>query len=136
MKVYLAIILASLVGLALGGITGSSLALPTRSVYVVTELDEITDSAAYDELKKSMGPSAVIEAQMADGRYLVRTEDIAALDGVAPKAIVIIAFGNEAKAKAYYDNIKDVRAIRMKAAKSRSFIIGVCSDRGTLASNC
>jgi uncharacterized protein (DUF1330 family) len=136
MKFYPAIILASFVGLALGGIAGSGLALPTRSVYVVTELDQIIDPAAYDELKKSMGQSAGMEAQMADGRYLVRTEDIAPLDGVAPKAISIISFNNEAKAKEYYENIKDLRAIRMKAAKSRSFIIGVCADRGRLASNC
>jgi uncharacterized protein (DUF1330 family) len=136
MKMYWAMSLASTVGLALGGIAGSSLALPTRSVYVVTELEQITDPAAYDQLKKTMGPSAVVETQMADGRYLVRTEDIAALDGAAPKAISIISFNNEAKAKEYYENTKDVRGIRMKAANSRSFIIRVCSDRGRWVSNC
>ncbi len=136
MKVRWAIIIAIGVGLGLGGVAGFSLAAPSKSAYLLIELDQITDAATFDALKHSMSMQAAVEAQMANGRYLARTEDIAALDGIPPKAVVIIAFDSEAKAKAYYENIKQITAMRVKAAKSRSFIVGVCSERGRLSTGC
>ena len=76
------------------------------------------------------------EAQFEDGRYLARTENVTGLDGTAPKAIIIIAFDNEAKAKAYYDSSKEITAMRMKATKSRAFIVSVCTEGGKLLPNC
>ncbi len=134
MKVYWMIVLAAAVGLGMGLIGGFGLAAPVRTALVVIELDQITDMAAYESLKKSMSMQAVVEAQFEDGRYLARSEDITALDGDAPKGIVIISFDTAAKAKAYYENTKEITAMRMKAAKSRAFIAGVCLDRGKLAS--
>ncbi len=133
MKVRWAITLATAIGLGLAVIGGFSLAAPTRSVYVVIEFDKITDAATYDALKKSMAPQAVVETQLADGRYLARTENVIPLDGTPPKAIVIIAFDSEAKAKAFYENTKEITAMRMKAAESRSFIVRLCSERGNLS---
>ena len=124
------------IGLGLAAFWGVSLAAPAQSVYVVIELDQITDADAFDVLKKSMGPRAVIETQYADGRYLARSEDITALDGDSPKAIVIIAFDNQAKAKAFYENTKEITAMRMKAAKSRAFVVTVCTERGSLLGGC
>ena len=135
MKILYATTLALAIGLGLGVIATRGLAAPTRSVYVVVELDEITNADQYEALKK-MGPKAAVETQFADGRYLARTENVTALDGTAPKAIAIIAFDNDAKAKAYYQNSKEITAMRMKAAKSRSFIVEVCLDRGLLVPNC
>jgi uncharacterized protein (DUF1330 family) len=123
-----------MVGIALGGLTTFTLAGPTRSVYVVTEVDEITDSDNFESLKKAM--TGVVEAEFQDGRYLARTQNITALDGAAPKAIVIIAFDSEAKAKAYHDNIKELSAVRMRTSKSRSFMVGLCSERGKLLAHC
>jgi uncharacterized protein (DUF1330 family) len=136
MKVRWATTFGTVIGLALGVIGGFALAAPTRSVYVVIELDQITDAATYDVLKKSMGMRAVVQTQMANGRYLARTEDVTALDGTPPKTIVIIAFDSEAKAKAYYENTKEITAMRLKAANSRAFIVGVCSEFGKLSSSC
>jgi uncharacterized protein (DUF1330 family) len=83
-----------------------------------------------------MGMQAVVETEMANGRYLARTEDVAALDGTPPKAVASIAFDNDAKAKAYYENTKEITAMRMKAAKSRAFVVQVCSERGKLLLSC
>jgi uncharacterized protein (DUF1330 family) len=104
-------------------------------VFVVIELDEITDAGHFDVLKK-MAARATVEAQYQDGRYLARTENVIALDGAAPKAIVIVAFDNEAKAKAYYDNSKEITAMRTKSTKSRAFIVDVCSEGGKLSQDC
>jgi uncharacterized protein (DUF1330 family) len=135
MKLRLAITFGA-IGLMLGPIGGFGLAAPTRSAYVVIELDQITDTATYEALKQSMGMQAVVETEMANGRYLARTEDVAALDGTPPKAVALIAFDNDAKAKAYYENTKEMTAMRMKAAKSRAFLVQVCSERGKLLLNC
>ena len=77
--------------------------------------------------------SGVVGAQIADGRYLARTENILALDGAAPKAIAIISFDSEAKAKAYYENSKDLTSARMKVGTTRSFIsYNLFGARGTV----
>jgi uncharacterized protein (DUF1330 family) len=129
--------MAAAVGIGLGlALFGAfSLAAPTRMAYVVIEIDEISDAQAFDSLKAT-GISSMIGAQMADGRYLARSEDTVPLDGVAPKAIVIISFDNESKARSYYDNSKETTSLRMKAGKSRAFVVRVCSERGVLSQNC
>jgi uncharacterized protein (DUF1330 family) len=127
--------LTLLLGIAVGGLIASfSLAGPARSVYVVTEVESTTDDGSYDGLKKTM--TGVIEAQFQDGRYLARTENITALDGAAPKAIIIISFDSEAKARAYHDNTSDTSAVHTKASKSRSFMVSLCTEGGKLLPDC
>ena len=135
MRIRYAITFAVAIGLGLTVIATHGLAVPTRKAYVVIEVDEITDADHFEALKK-MVARATVEAQFEDGRYLARTENVIALDGTGPKAIVIIAFDNEAKAKAYYDNSKEITAMRMKATKSRAFIVDVCTEGGKLLPNC
>jgi uncharacterized protein (DUF1330 family) len=135
MKNWCVLTLAIGIGLGLGIIATRGLAAPVRAVYVVTELDEITDAGQYESLQ-AMAMRGAIEAQFEDGRYLARTENVTALDGTAPKAIVIIAFDNEAKAKAYYNNSKEITATRMRATKSRSFLVERCTEQGKLVPNC
>jgi uncharacterized protein (DUF1330 family) len=135
MKVRYAITLAVTIGLGLAVIATHGLATPTRKAYIVIELDEITDADGYAALKK-MGVRASVEAQFEDGRYLARTDNLTALDGTAPKAIIIIAFENEAKAKEFYDNSKEITAMRRKATKSRAFMVDVCSEGGRLFQDC
>ena len=123
MRIQYAIALVIAFGLGLGAIASRGLAAQDkRTVYVVIDVNEITDADGFKALVK-MGPSSIVEVKYADGRYLARTENITALDGTAPKAFAIIAFDSVAKAKAYYDNMKQTTAMRMKATKSRSFIV-------------
>jgi uncharacterized protein (DUF1330 family) len=135
MRIRFAIALTVTIGLGLTFVAPHGFAAPTRKAYVVIEVDEITDADHFEALKK-MVARATVEAQFEDGRYLARTENLTALDGTGPKAIVIIAFDNEAKAKAYYENSKEITAMRLKATKSRAFIVDVCTERGKLLSNC
>jgi uncharacterized protein (DUF1330 family) len=118
MKIRYAMTLAIAVGLGLGGLAAQA----KRSVYVVTEVDAIMDADSYKAMMK-MSPVNIAEAKYVDGRYLASNEKVIALDGTAPKAIIIIAFDNVDKAKAYYENTKEITALRMKGTKSRSFIV-------------
>ena len=123
MKIQYAVALAVATGLGLGSVAIRGLHAQSKPpVYVVIEINEISDADAFKALLK-MDPSNVVEVKDADGRYLVRTENVTALDGTAPKRFVIIAFDSVAKAKAYNENIKDAAAIRIKTTKSRSFIV-------------
>ena len=135
MKIRYAVTLAIAIGLGLGVIATRGLAAPTRTFYVVIEVDEIRDADQFEALKK-IASRGVVDAKFADGRYLAHTSNVTALDGTAPKEIAIIAFDNEAKAKAFYDGSKEITALRMKATKSRSFIVEICSERGKLVPNC
>jgi uncharacterized protein (DUF1330 family) len=123
MKIQYAVALAVAAGLGLGSVAIRGLHAQSKPpVYVVIEINEISDADGFKAFLK-MDPSNVVEVKDADGRYLVRAENVTALDGTAPKRFVIIAFDNIAKAKAYNDNIKEVAAIRIKTTKSRSFIV-------------
>jgi uncharacterized protein (DUF1330 family) len=122
-RIQYAVALVVAIGLGLGPIASRGLAAQgKRTVYVVIDVNEITDADGFKALVK-MGPSSIVEVKDEDGRYLARTENITALDGTAPKAFAIIAFDSVEKAKAYYDNMKQTTAMRIKATKSRSFIV-------------
>jgi uncharacterized protein (DUF1330 family) len=135
MRIPYAITLAVVIGLGLTIIATYGLPAPTRKAYIVIEVDEITNADDYAALKK-MAVKASVEAQFEDGRYLASTDILTALDGTAPKEIIIIAFDNEAKAKVFYDNSKEITAMRTKATKSRAFIVDVCSEGGKLYPDC
>jgi uncharacterized protein (DUF1330 family) len=70
-----------------------------------------------------IGPANIVEVKHADGRYFVRTDNLAALDGAAPKRFVMIAFDSMEKANGFYQNTKEMTAMRIKATKSRAFIV-------------
>jgi len=129
-----AIAAALALGLAAGAMATLGFAAPSRSAYVVIEIDQVADASAYDSLKTSM--AGIVETQAQDGRYLARTENMTALDGAPPKGIAIIEFASAAKARAYYENTKELTALRMKGMTSRAFIVNVCSQRGALSSDC
>jgi len=94
----------------------------TPPVYVVVEIDEITDADGFDALRRTADATA-IEVQFEDGRYFASTENVTALDGSAPKFFAFIAFDNIAKAKTFTDSIKATTALRTRVTKSRSFIV-------------
>jgi uncharacterized protein (DUF1330 family) len=123
--------LAFAVGLGFGAVAigGLHARTTTPPVYVVVEVDEITDASGFETLRQTTEATAV-EVQFEDGRYFVRTENATALDGSAPKFFAFIAFDNMTKAKAFNDSMKNTTALRTKATKSRSFIVeGTSSSR-------
>ena len=50
----------------------------TPPVYVVVEIDEITDSNGFEALRHA-DDATVIEVQFEDGRYFARTENVTAM---------------------------------------------------------
>jgi len=121
MKIRYAIALAPAIA-AFGAIAGQSLHAKSKPpVYIVIDIDEITDAEGFKALLKT-GPANIASAKMSDGRYLARTENITTIDGTAPKRFVLIAFDSVEKAKAFNEDIKEATAIRIKTTKSRSFI--------------
>ena len=89
MRIQYAVALAVAIGLGLGAIASQGLAAQAkRTVYVVVDVNEITDADGFKALLK-MGPAAIVEVKDADGRYLARTENITALDGTARKRGIV-----------------------------------------------
>ena len=94
----------------------------TPPVYVVVEIDEITDANGFEALRQAADATA-IEVQFQDGRYFARTENVTAVDGSAPKFFAFIAFDNMRKAKTFIDSMKNNTVLRTRVTKSRSFIV-------------
>jgi uncharacterized protein (DUF1330 family) len=123
MKRFVALALAAAAGgLAAMAVTGLY-AATVKPVYVVMEIDEITDADGFKMGFQRKDTRAAVEAMVEDGRYIVRTDNVIALDGTPPKTFIIISFQNMKKAKAYNDSMKEFTATRLKTTKSRSFIV-------------
>jgi uncharacterized protein (DUF1330 family) len=124
-KTHYALPLAVAIGLGFGAVAipGLQARITTPPVYVVVEIDEITDANGFEALRQTTD-ATVVEVQSEDGRYFARTENVTALDGSAPKFFALIAFDNMTKAKNFSDSMKNTTALRTRVAKSRSFIVG------------
>ena len=124
MKIHYALPLAVAIGLGFGAVAIRDLhaRATTPPVYVVVEVDEITDANGFEALRQTASATDV-EVQFEDGRYFARTEKVTALDGSAPKFFALIAFDNMTKAKTFIDSMKNTTALRTKVTKSRSFIV-------------
>ena len=123
MKTQYALPLTVAIGLGFGAVAIRGLhARTTPPVYVVVEIDEVTDANGFEALRQTADATAV-EVQYEDGRYFARTENVTALDGSAPKFFAFIAFDNMTKAKAFNDSMKNTTALRTRVTKSRSFIV-------------
>jgi uncharacterized protein (DUF1330 family) len=113
-----AIALAAAVALsALGGKGLSAQSLPPT--YFIVDFSEITDPEGFKALAAKATPEILAGF---GGKYMVRSQNITAVEGVAPKRFVIIAFDTPEHAKAWAEQ-PDARAIRAKTTKSRSFIV-------------
>ena len=121
MKKYLLglALIAFVSAVAIRGLYARTTAPP---VYVVVEIDEITDASGFEALRQT-ADATVVEVQSEDGRYFARTEKVTALDGSAPKFFALIAFDNMTKAKNFNDSMKKTTALRTGVTKSRSFIV-------------
>ena len=110
-----------LAGFALGAVAVPGLhAQGKPGAYAVIDISEVVDPEGF----KQLGPKAGPAATNAGGSFIVRTENIVAVDGTAPKRFVVIAFDSIDKAKAWLESPaqKEVDAIRQKTLKSRVFI--------------
>src|SRR5208283_4695853 len=92
--------LALLAGVAIGGfaIHGTH-AQGTPSVYVITELDVADNNK--DAFSKDYAPLVPPTFQPFGGHYTVRGGNTVTFDGAPPKRIVVIAFDNMDKVKAW-----------------------------------
>lgn len=123
MKTSFKLAVALAAGAAVGAIVVRGLhAQTTPPTYVVTDISEITDPEGFKAVVSRAAPSFVGEF---GGRYVMRTENIVPVEGVAPKRFVVIAFDSLEKSKAWLasENQKEIRAIRDKTTKSRQFIV-------------
>ena len=123
MKVSYRLVLTMLSGVALGATVVTGLKAQAKPpAYVIIDVSEMMDADAYIKTVSAAEPKATTSA---GGRFIMRTAKAIALDGPAPNRFVAIAFDSEEKAKAWYDSpaIKEVSAVRLKAAKSRAFIV-------------
>jgi uncharacterized protein (DUF1330 family) len=120
-RYFLGLALVALVSAA-GAIRGLHARTTTTPVYVVVEIDEITDANGFEALRQAAAATDV-EVQFEDSRYFARTENVTAVDGSAPKFFAFIAFDNMTKAKTFIDSMKNTTALRTRVTKSRSFIV-------------
>jgi uncharacterized protein (DUF1330 family) len=123
MKTSFKLAIALVAGAVAGGMAGQGLrAQTTPPTYVVTDISEITDPDGFKAVLAKAAPSSVGEF---GGRYVMRTENIVPVEGVAPKRFVVIAFDSLEKSKAWLasENQKEIRAMRDKTTKSRQFIV-------------
>jgi len=105
MKLSRTLVTTLLVGAALGAASIQTLHAQAKPpVYVVVEFDEITDPAGYATIGGRTAEAAAVTLKETNGRYLARTDNVAALDGTAPKRSIIIAFDSKEKVQAWYNS--------------------------------
>lgn len=91
MKTNYRLAMALIAGAAVGAAAVTALKAQAKPpTYVVIEVNEMLDAAAFGK--------AVAAAPLLDGRYVVRTPKVTALDGDAPPVrFVLIAFDTSSK---------------------------------------
>lgn len=115
--------IAIVAGVAIGGATVEGLhAQATPPVYVIVDISAINDPEGF----KAILPKSGLETLAPfGGKYIIRTEKITALDGIAPKRFVVIQFDSVEKAKAWKATAtsKEVDVIRDKTTQSSQFLV-------------
>lgn len=106
MKARHALLLAAVSSIGAAGLVHGIQAQPKPPVYYVAELEVLN-------------PDALTSIKAAGGRYLVRGTNITGLEGTPPRQMVILAWDDMNKLKAWYDGpYKDLRPLRDNAHKS------------------
>ena len=122
MKTNHKLALAALAGVSIGVAGAKAIHAQqgkTPPAYVIAEVD-VTDSNTFqkyaDKVPETLAPF--------NGGYLVRGGKTQAVEGEAPKRIVVIAFDSAEKARGWYDSpaYEAIKPIRQNSAKSRVFI--------------
>ena len=88
--------------------------------YVIAEI-EMTDAAAFQAYRSR------VEATIADhgGRYLVRGGTAEAMEGAAPKRMVVLEFPSLAESKTWYHSpaYQEIIGLRHAASKGRLMLV-------------
>jgi uncharacterized protein (DUF1330 family) len=126
MKPKYAVALGVLFGVALSAtaIKGLNAQNPAPA-YLVIDITEMTDPDSFNAALTANSAASTAELGTLGGRYVVRTMTATTLDGTPPKRLVIVAFDNTEKAKAWYNSPKTsgITAARLKATKSSAYIV-------------
>ncbi len=123
MKTHYKLALAVLAGISLGVAGAEAIhaqQVKTPPGYLIADVD-VTDAATFqkyaDKVPATLAPFG--------SQYLVRGGKTQALEGEAPKRVVVIAFASAEKARGWYDSpaYQAIKSIRESSAKSRLFIV-------------
>ena len=116
-KVGLAVLVGAVVGIA--GTVATRAQQVKAPAYVIAEV-EVTNPTEFKKYAE-LAPGTLTGF---DGHYLVRGGKIHAVEGEAPKRIVVIAFGSAEQAQAWEDSpaYGAIKPIRQGSAKSRIYI--------------
>ena len=117
------VMLAAMAGVLIGAVSVPSIrARQTKEApgYFVAEI-EVTDPAAMqrygEKVPETLAPF--------DYRYIVRGGKPQALEGEAPRGVVVIAFDSVARAKEWYESpaYRTLIPLRQSASKGRIFLV-------------
>ena len=125
MKTNYKLALTLLAGAALGAAAIQGLHAQAKPpVIVVIDIEDVTDPEGF-KVVTQRAPASTATVVQGGGRYITRTDKIAALDGTPPKRSIIIAFDDAGKAQAWYNSSdqKEINEIRSKTTRSRAFVI-------------
>jgi uncharacterized protein (DUF1330 family) len=118
-----ALTLAMLAGFGLGAVAvqGLNAQGTAPKAYAIVDVTEINDPRTFNALL----PKEQQAVTAAGGRYVTRTNDITAIDGVAPLRFVIIAFDSMSRANSWKESPAQiiVNKERIESTKSRAFIV-------------
>jgi uncharacterized protein (DUF1330 family) len=123
MKTNYKLALAVLAGISLGVAGAEAIhaqQVKTPPAYLIADVD-VTDPTTFqkyaDKVPETLAPFTA--------QYLVRGGKTQALEGEAPKRVVVIAFASAEKARGWYDSpaYEAIKSIRQSSAKSRLFIV-------------
>ena len=123
MNRYGTLAMGMLAGAALGAAAVNGLHAQNKApgAYVVVDLSEISNR----DLFQTLLPKAEPAMTAFGGKFVIRTENIVALDGTPPKRFVVIAFDSVEKAKAWDASTaqREIADIRQRSTKSRQFVV-------------
>jgi uncharacterized protein (DUF1330 family) len=124
MEMYYAVMIAAVVGVAIGaGAVVGAKAQGTPKAYIVTEVDVTGDM---DVFLKDYAAHVQATVDRFGGRYLVRGGRNLGIEGEPPKKrIVISVFDSFEQAHAWRESpeYKKIAAVRDREAKSRMYIV-------------
>ena len=125
MRQYFMLGIGMIAGATLGA--GAITALHAQAkppAYLVVEINKINDAEGFKAVtQRATGGTEA--AKELGGRYIVRTNNVTAIDGAPPQRFIVFAFDSAEKAQAYNNSpyMKEVNAIRNKTTEARSFIV-------------
>jgi uncharacterized protein (DUF1330 family) len=120
MKANYKIAIALVAGAVLGGAAVEALhAQATPPTYFVADISAITDAEGFKAAAVKAGSSPAAFG----GKFIIRTENITALQEAPPKRFVVIEFENLAKAQEWRASAaaQEVNAALNKTTKQRQF---------------